>query len=74
MFLKRYGENIFDYFGEQRPVNIAIGKGHETLDQGTLCLGNCTIEHRKLGPFVPGCPPIVSSIHNVLTRGSAKGD
>jgi uncharacterized protein (DUF362 family) len=74
MFLKRYGENIFDYFGEQMPVKIAIGKGHETLDPGTLCLGNCTIEHRKLGPFVPGCPPVVSSIHNVLTRGSAKGD
>jgi uncharacterized protein (DUF362 family) len=73
LFLKRYGENIFDYFGEQRPVKIAIGKGHETIEPGTLCLGNCTIEHRKVGPFVPGCPPVVSTIHNVLTRGSTKG-
>jgi uncharacterized protein (DUF362 family) len=74
MFLKRYGENIVHYFGKRLPVNIAIGKGHEALDSGTLCLGNCTIEHRKRGPFVPGCPPVVSSIHDVLTRGSAKGD
>ncbi len=74
MFLKRYGENIFDYFGEQRPVAIAIGKGHVRLEPGTLCLGNCTIEHRKLGPFVPGCPPVVSTIHHVLTRGGAKSE
>ncbi len=74
MFLKRYGENIFDYFGERRPVEIAIGKGHETLPTGTLCLGNCTIQHRKTGPFVPGCPPVVSTIHNVLTGAKTKDD
>ena len=74
MFLKRYGDNIFDYFGPQRPVNIAIGKGHETLEPGTLCLGNCTLAHRKVGPFVPGCPPVPSAVHSVLTRGNAKDD
>ena len=72
LFLKRYGENIIDYFGEQQPVRVAIGKGHKSLEPGTLCLGNCTMEHRKLGPFVPGCPPVVSTIHNVLTAGRSK--
>ncbi len=74
MFLKRYGENLFEYFGERRPVEIAIGKGHDTLPAGTLCLGNCTIKHRITGPFVPGCPPVASTIHNVLTGTKTKDD
>ena len=74
MFLKRYGESIFDYFDGRRPVEIAIGKGHQSLETGTLCLGNCTVEHRRTGPFVPGCPPISSTIHDVLTRSKAKDE
>lgn len=74
MFLKRYGEEIFDYFGEARPVYVAIGKGHEVVAPGTLCLGNCTIAHRQAGPFVPGCPPVASSIQNVLAKNSAKNE
>jgi uncharacterized protein (DUF362 family) len=74
MFLKRYGENLFEYFGDRRPVEIAIGKGHDTLPAGTLCLGNCTIKLRKTGPFVPGCPPVASTIHNVLTGTKTKDD
>jgi len=73
MFLKRYGARIFDYFGDQRPVCVAIGKGHETVAPGTLCLGNCTIAHREAGPFVPGCPPVASVIQNVLDRTREKG-
>ena len=68
MFLKRYGDNLLDYFGDARPVEIAIGKGHQSLKSGTLCIGSCTIQHRNVGPFVPGCPPIASAIHNTLTR------
>lgn len=74
MFLKRYGPTIFDYFPEDHPVTIAIGKGHPTVDPGTLCLGNCTAAHKQLGVFVPGCPPVVSTIHTVLTRGPMKDD
>jgi uncharacterized protein (DUF362 family) len=74
MFLKRYGDKLFDYFGPERPVHIAIGKGHEVVQPGTLCLGNCTISHRKLGPFVPGCPPVASEIHNVLAQSGNDED
>lgn len=74
MFLKRYGPTLFDYFPEGHPVAIAIGKGHPTVDPGTLCLGNCTAAHKQLGTFVPGCPPVVSTIHTVLTRGPIKDD
>jgi len=72
MFLKRYGDHLFDYFGDERPVEIAIGKGHRELKPGTLCLGSCTIPHRNVGPFVPGCPPVASTIHNVLSSGKGK--
>ena len=74
MFLKRYGDNLFDYFGDANPVEIAIGKGHESLKSGTLCLGSCTIQHRNVGPFVPGCPPVASTIHHVLTRGKGNSE
>jgi uncharacterized protein (DUF362 family) len=70
MFLKRYGDTLFDYFGEERPVYVAIGKGHEVVKPGTLCLGNCTIQHRKVGQFVPGCPPVASEIQNALDRNA----
>jgi hypothetical protein len=74
MFLKRYGNQIFDYFGDQRPVYVAIGKGHEAVAPGTLCLGNCMIDHRQAGPFVPGCPPVASSIQNVLAKNAKPED
>jgi len=74
MFLKRHGPGLLDYFPAERPVSIAIGKGHVAVDPGTLCLGNCTAPHRATNTFVPGCPPVVSTIHTVLTRGTAKDD
>jgi len=74
MFLKRHGPTLFDYFPEDHPISIAIGKGHRTVDPGTLCLGNCTAPHKQTGVFVPGCPPVVSTIHTVLTRGPMKDD
>jgi len=74
MFLKRYGDSLFDDFGEKRPVDIAIGKGHPSLPNGTLCLGSCTIAHRGVGPFIPGCPPVASSIHAVLAKAKNTGE
>lgn len=74
MFLKRYGPSLFEYFPAGHPVAIAIGKGHPSVDPGTLCLGNCTAPHKQVGVFVPGCPPVVSTIQTVLTRGPLKDD
>lgn len=61
MFLKRYGTSLGDYF-DSRPVRIAIGKGHEAVPAGTLCIGNCTAKHRQGTIFVHGCPPVASEI------------
>ena len=69
LFLTRYRDRLVDYLPSQGPVNIAIGKGNGELPQGTLCIGNCTAEHRSGGIFVPGCPPVGSQI---LTAVSGK--
>lgn len=62
MFLKRHSRELFDYLGDDLPVRIAIGKGHESVPEHTLCIGNCTARHKGRGVFVPGCPPVASSI------------
>ena len=62
MFLKRHGKELRDKIPGEKDIVIAIGKGHKHLPEGTLCVGNCTIRHKKSGRFVPGCPPVASEI------------
>ncbi len=62
MFLKRYGEQLRSAMPDDEDINIAIGKGHERLPPGTLCVGNCTAKHRLCGAFLSGCPPVASEI------------
>jgi uncharacterized protein (DUF362 family) len=73
LFLKRHQQRVLDYFPTDQPVDIAIGKGHETLPPGTLCLGNCTANLREKGIFVPGCPPVGSQILEAL-RGEPESE
>lgn len=69
VFLNRYSEKIFDLFrGQENKITIAIGKGHESLPDGTLCIGNCTIQHKDKGIFVPGCPPVASQILKTIAE------
>ncbi len=67
LFLKHYGNSLFEYFPSDTRLCIAIGKGHAQVPQGTLCLGNCTADHRRKGVFVPGCPPVSSQILTVIS-------
>lgn len=62
MFLKRYQENLADYFNEDDPLKIAIGKGICPQKEGTLLIGNCTAHRREGCVFVKGCPPVASDI------------
>jgi len=62
LLLKHHRDQIFDYFPEGTTIDIAIGKGHDELPRGTLCIGNCTAQHRNKGIFVEGCPPVGSEI------------
>ncbi len=68
LFLKRYGEEMFQYFPENLPVNIAIGKGHEELPENTILVGNCTRAHKEGRIFVAGCPPVGSAIMNEIKK------
>lgn len=67
LLLKRYGKNMLEYYPANATVDIAIGKGHEELPEGTLCLGNCTKPHKETGIYVRGCPPVSSEILRALT-------
>ncbi len=62
LFMKRYGKKLFDYFPAGEKINVAIGKGHESVPRGTLCIGNCMSKHKDSGIYVKGCPPVGSEI------------
>jgi hypothetical protein len=62
MFLQRHGKQLRKNVSADKNIIIAIGKGHEELPTGTLCIGNCTAKHKDCGIFVPGCPPVASEI------------
>ena len=68
LFLKRYGDQVFDYFPPESEACFAIGKGHDQVPAGTVCVGNCTARHRLRGVFVPGCPPVTSQILTALSH------
>jgi len=62
VFLKRFGEEMFDYFTEEKPVSIAIGEGHGKIAPPDLCIGSCTRKFSKDTIFVTGCPPVASAV------------
>jgi len=71
LFLQRNGDELREYFPPGERINIAIGKGHSELPEGTLCIGNCTSCHRDRGIFVAGCPPVGSNILKAV-RGEGR--
>ena len=74
VFLKRFREQLFDSFPGQENVTIAIGKGHQSVPCGTLCIGNCTAQHKKQGVFVPGCPPVATHIREMISENEPEVD
>lgn len=74
MFLRRYGKEIRAHFPGTAPIPVAIGKGHSSLEPGTLCLGNCTLPHRERGLHAPGCPPVPSAIFDLVAGGANRDE
>ena len=62
MFLRKYGKQLRDTIPDDKDIIIAIGKGHKEVPPGTMCIGNCTAEHKNCGVFLSGCPPVASEI------------
>ena len=69
LFLKNYADQLGDYIPDGEKLKVAIGKGHDSLPEGTLCIGSCTIKLREKGIYVPGCPPVGSEIFKRLQAG-----
>jgi len=68
LFLRRYADTLFDYFPDADRIDIAIGKSHDDVPPGTLCIGVCTVKHKGKGVFVSGCPPVGSTILKAIRR------
>jgi prephenate dehydratase len=68
LFLKRYGAALGDYASPDKPLSIVIGKGHKSVPPNSICVGNCTRAFRELGTYVPGCPPVASSIMRAMEK------
>jgi hypothetical protein len=66
LFLQDYAKRLAPYIPAGERLKVAIGKGHESLPEGTLCIGQCTAQHKENGIFVPGCPPVGSQIYKTL--------
>ncbi len=62
MFLQRYHDRFADYFSEEEPLRIALGKGIGEQPENTVLVGNCTAHKKKGCIFVKGCPPVASEI------------
>lgn len=74
LFLQRHGNELKEYFPPGAKVNIAIGKGHEDVPRGTVCVGNCTDCHAEKGLFIAGCPPVGSTILRAISGGRSAED
>jgi hypothetical protein len=72
LFLQKYGESLAPYIPAGERLKVAIGKGHDSLPAGTLCIGQCTACHKESGVFVPGCPPVGSQIYKTLQNSQEK--
>lgn len=68
LFMKRFGDQLSEYFPDNKKLTIAIGKGHTGVPPNTICIGNCTRRFRDAGIYVPGCPPVASNIMATLKK------
>lgn len=73
LYLKQYGQELLAYSPDARPVYVAIGKGHQEVPPSTLCVGNCTREHKAGRVYVAGCPPVGSAIRAAVAESSSRG-
>lgn len=72
LFLKKHGKQLRTDMPDDTDIVIAIGKGHDGLPCGSLCVGNCTARHKDASVFVSGCPPVASQILKAYLHGKDK--
>jgi uncharacterized protein (DUF362 family) len=68
LFLKRFTEDMTQYFFDDGKFYIGLGKSLPAdIKNGTILIGNCTKNRREQGLFVPGCPPVPTRIYEAIT-------
>lgn len=67
LFLRRFKDDMSPYFLDDGNFHIGIGKGIENAKEGTVFVGNCTRKKMVDGIWVPGCPPVPTSIYEAIT-------
>jgi uncharacterized protein (DUF362 family) len=67
LFLRRFKDDMRPYFLDDGNFHIGIGKGIENAKVGTVFVGNCTRKKMVEGIWVPGCPPVPTSIYEAIT-------
>jgi len=68
--LKNNKEFIDQYFTDQKPLNLVIGKGvkESELYEDTYLIGNCTYNLAERGTFIKGCTPVESKILEIIKK------
>jgi len=68
--LKNNKEFIDQYFTDQKPLNLVIGKGVKESDlyEDTYLIGNCTYNLAEHGTFIKGCTPVESKILEIIKK------
>ncbi len=69
LFLKRFKDDMSQYFLNDGLLHLAIGKGvtKDDIKEGTVLIGNCTKLAKDFGIYVPGCPPVPTRIFEAIT-------
>ncbi|MEW6380961.1 MAG: DUF362 domain-containing protein [bacterium] len=62
LFLRRYLSQVPASLFQDGKLILGIGKELKDPPPGVVLIGNCTASHKDKGIYVPGCPPIASSI------------
>jgi uncharacterized protein (DUF362 family) len=67
LFLRRFKDDMSQYYLEDGMFHIGIGKGIKNAKQGTIFVGNCARRKNGEGIWVSGCPPVPTTIYEAIT-------
>ncbi len=66
VFLQNYHTHLAGFRLEDAKIHIGIGRHLKVCPKGTIIIGNCTVQMKRQGRFVKGCPPVASQILEAL--------
>jgi len=72
IFLQNYHQQLQGFRLKDRKIHIGLGKHLKTCPEGTILLGNCSSQMKRIGIFVQGCPPAASQILKTLLKNFPK--